>query len=230
MKILFDNYSLTSTLTALHADANYPVSNLKHDFLKKIFKSTEASDTITIAFGSAKTVDCCYIGFTNATTITLTLYNSSDTVLYTQAISATYLGDTFTPVAGVSYATVAFSGSADIYVGNIGIGSAVTMPGHSPKLVKVQVDESSKSVSTYGQYRKNKVPWRKQTQSEHFVYSYSDWNTYYGLFEDVSTPVWVDVFEETPGAINPFYADVELGNISRDKDQYTFVVTCTEAL
>lgn len=229
MKILFDNYALTSTITATTEDANYPLTNLKHDFLKKIYKATDTTATITLDFGSAKTVDCVYLGYTNATAITITLYSATDVVLHTQSITPAYIGAVFTAVASCRKLAVAITAATNVYVGNIGVGNSYTMPGHSPKAVKEQIDQSNKTVSSGGQYRRNKIPWRKQIETEHFVYGIDDWNTMYALFADVETPVWVDVFEGTPGAILPFYADVTLGSISRDKDQYTFAVTSSEA-
>lgn len=46
-----------ATLTSSTENAQFPLSNIKHDFRTKVFRSTTNSDTVTIDFGSTEDVD-----------------------------------------------------------------------------------------------------------------------------------------------------------------------------
>lgn len=65
MKILWDNYLKDSTITADYEDTQYPLSNLYHKFLEKVYKPGNLSATITIEMPENRTISAIALGFTN---------------------------------------------------------------------------------------------------------------------------------------------------------------------
>lgn len=65
MKILWDNYLKDSTITTDFEDSQYPISNVYHKFLEKVYKPGNLSATITITFPTNRTVSAIALGFTN---------------------------------------------------------------------------------------------------------------------------------------------------------------------
>jgi hypothetical protein len=229
MKILFNNEVLSATITAANADTSYPVVNLNDVFLKKIFKSTATSETITITFSADKVIDSIYIGFTNGSSISAGLYNSSNSLISTQAIDGTTKCATFTAVTGVRKIVITMSGGADkVYIGTICAGSAYSMPPFLPT-IREPIDRSKEVWSDDGQLLKNKREWRKMLKTSHEV-NRATYLEIYGLLSLNSRPVFIDVYENTKTGEYPFYGDVSIsGTPTRSGDIYKITLLLTEA-
>jgi len=229
MRVLFNNLIYDATLTATYADGNYPVTNLIASAVKKIYKSTEVSDMITIIFDDAQTIDSCFVGYTNATNIVLSLYDSDSNLQYSTYISTDKLGKVFTPVGCVSYATLTFTSSDTLYVGTIGIGESYTMPDPDDGIVAKPIDNSTREFSTGGQLFINRVPIRKTFDTTISNILVDDYNAIFALWANLEHPVWVDVYEETSGIINPIFADVVMGeDPTQSWKRYALTLTFTE--
>ena len=230
MRILFDNKLNNATLSSLHPNSLYPVTRLKDSFLKRIYKSTETSDTITIMFASEITVDCVYIGFTNATSASLTLKDSSNNTLYSGAINVLRGGGVITQVQGVKSAIVSLSGTDNIYLGTIGIGDSYTMPDPLNDIVKSFVDNSETYQSNDGQYSKNKIAWLLFVKASFATVDDIDlYNEIFLLFSSIDRPVWLDCFENVTGALNPLYCSMEFKTDSKNDRVFKFSFEATEA-
>jgi hypothetical protein len=96
MNVLFDNKILNATLSASNENANFPIDNLKSDFLRERFQSTDASDTITVTFDNVTSLDCLFWGYTNMTSMTVVLKddlgNTIDTIYFSGGDVAHYYG------------------------------------------------------------------------------------------------------------------------------------------
>jgi hypothetical protein len=232
MKILFDNLAIIATLSSAHPNSNYPVDNVINPFLKKIYKSTEISDTITMSWTSDQIIDSCFVDLTNATSATLVLKNSSGSTLKTQAITPVDIAVYFDAVSGVRSATLTFSHASDVvYLGAIGIGLAYTMPIPLSNWKKYPYDLSSKTSSLGGQVQTNKIaPLNKMI----FNFKINDRDQYEEISElvgAVSAPVFFDFTNLNHIFCLPYYADIESGFESPDKSDniFSFTLTFTEA-
>ena len=65
MRILFDDLIHDAVITSLNADSSYPVTNLADRYLRRQYKSTRATDTITLTYTADKSIDCLFWGYTN---------------------------------------------------------------------------------------------------------------------------------------------------------------------
>lgn len=215
-------------MSATTESSFYPLSNLKHPFLKKIYKATANDSTVTIEFASPSSVDCCFIGLTNSASAVLRLYSASDVLLSTENINVSTSGNVFTKVSGVSYCTIGFSATAPVYVGNIGVGESYTMPDPIAEVIPDFVDNSEESISADGQLIVNKVEWLKLIESSYFVDNLDDYNYIYALFRAVDRPIWVAHFENTTDTINPLYSKVTFKAGKKKDKLYEFSVTVQE--
>jgi hypothetical protein len=232
MKILFDNLLWSASLSALHENTGYPVTNLRHVFLKKIFKSTAISDTVTIAFASDKIIDSCYLGFTNAASATLTLYNSSMTLLATKTIDIPTLAVSFAAVSGVRYAKIAITATSPAlaYLGTAALGEAFTMPDPINDWTPGFVDNSTSEESDDGQYLLNKIPWLRAPVFNFFVESLTDYQEIFDLVAAVERPVFIDPFESNKSMMLPIYG-IFSGGISdpvKSDNIFTFSLNVRE--
>lgn len=229
MRILFNNLTNRAALSADTENLHYPVSNLKHPFLKKIYKATQNAATITIAFSADVTIDCCFLGFTNAASALLRCYSATDVLLATEAIKASTGGNVFARVAGVRYCTIGFSATAPVYLGNIGLGESYVMPDPLSSLIPDFVDNTEQSTSADGQVMINKVKWLKLIEPDFFADGFDEYNYIYEQFAAVDRPVWVAPFEYTTGVLDPFYAAVKFKADKKDSRIFYFKVTIQEA-
>jgi hypothetical protein len=210
MRILFNNLLYNSTISADTVNANYPLSNLKSDHLKKIYQATTTSAVITITLGAVSQVNSCYIGYHNASSAVLALYNSSDVLLRTVSLNVNRGGGIFTTTQNVSYAKLTLAGSNTIYLGTIGIGYAYKMPDPNNDIVLKPIDNSDREYSTDGQLYINRADILHQIDA---TYSFEDIDTYneiLALWEDLQHPAWVDPYEENTGSINPMFCDITM--------------------
>ena len=229
MRILFDNELINAVVTYVTENPNYPLFNLKDNFLKRIYKGTDLSEIITITFSTARSIDCCYIGYTNANTATLRLYSVTSVLLDTQTVNIANNGGVFSTVENVKYCTLTLGATANVYIGTIGIGDSYTLPDPLNNVMKDYIDNSSEYLSKDGQYAKNKIQWLKKVETDHYVLSMDDYNIIYALFADNERPVWVDIYESLDYGISPFYAKIDFKANNQSWRKYNFSVTSTEA-
>ena len=226
MKILFDNLLWNATLSALHADAGYPVTNLRHFFLKKLFKSTAVSDTVTISFTVDKSIDCCYLALTNAATATLKLYSAAMALLATKTIDIATLAVSFAAVSGVRYATIelAATSPALVYLGTAALGVAYTMPDPRHDWKTGYVDNSVASESADGQYLVNKASVLRAYDLNFFVQDLAEYLEIFALVTAMERPVFVDLFEGARTTALPMYSILDGGitNYSKDHNVHRF--------
>jgi hypothetical protein len=226
MKILFDNLLWDATLSALHADAGYPVTNLRHFFLKKLFKSTAVLDTVTIEFAEDESIDCCYLALTNAATATLKLYNAAMGLLATKTIDIATLAVSFAAVSGVRYATIELTATSPalVYLGTAALGVAYAMPDPRHDWKAGYVDNSVASESAGGQYLVNKASALRAYDLNFFVQDFADYLEIFALVTAVERPVFVDLLEGARTTVLPMYSILDGGitNYSKDHNVYRF--------
>jgi len=212
MRILFDNLIFNATLSADTVDANYPITNLQNDSLKKIYKATQASAVITATLSEDSSINSVYIGYTNAAGAVLAMYNSSGTLLGTKTITVTRGGLSFTSVSDVSYVTLTLSGSDIIYLGGFGLGYNFTMPNPVNDLILKPIDNSVVNYSLDGQLYQNKVDLLFYIEPTYSFESVDTYNEILLKFSDLEHPAWVEPYEENTGIINPMWCKITMGD------------------
>lgn len=229
MRILFDNLIFSSSLSASDANANFPVTNLKAAHLTKIYKSTTTGAAITITFPTAQTVNCCYVGYTNASAVSVALYNASDVLLQTIVLDAARGGKTFAAVPLVKYAVVTLASSETLYVGTIGIGRNYTMPNPDNNIVAKPVDRSTREYSNGGQLYVNHCGIVQQIDATFSELLSDTYNEIFALWAALRHPVWIDIYEDNTGIINPLYCDMTMDeDPSQAWKKYQMKFTFTE--
>jgi hypothetical protein len=205
MKILFDNLMLISTLSAASPNDSYPLANLKHSFLKKIYKSTTNYDIITMTWDEDQTIDCCYVGHTNAKSFMLSLYDENSTLLYSKRFSSDAMGVNFTAVAGVRSATLYLCNFLEttIYLGSIGVGINYAMPDPIADWSPDSLDNSTRVSSSDGQILINKIPKLQKIGLNFRIFTYLLFQTIKSYIDDIDQPVFIDCFEKSHGALAP---------------------------
>lgn len=247
MKILFENLLHTATLSAGGTSVNYPPTNLKHHILKKKFQQTVAisggsmsdADALTLTWAADKTIDFIAVGYTNAATLTLKLYDSSDTLLDTQVFTSPSLGKSFTAVAGVRYVKLLMhDGSADnpmtLYLGGLGIGQGYTMPYPRYEWGNGLLDNSFGDVTIDGQVSGQYV---EPLRILKFSFVTPDRYVFLYILGQVKafgkyTPLWLLPFPDALATVPALYATIPGGLENQDRDdarQYTFDLTFQEA-
>lgn len=81
MNLLLDNKILSAGISALNANQSYPATNIQAQFLRKIFKSQNNTDTLTIEFDSLTDIDVIFWAYTNMTAMEINFYDEVDTLL-----------------------------------------------------------------------------------------------------------------------------------------------------
>lgn len=231
MKILLDNKLLTATLAALHTNANYPLENLRSPFLKKIWKSTEDEDTITLTWANSIAVDCIAIGFTNADSVTAKLYNASNILLDTITVDPDEIMIYFTEVQGVRKIELEMEASTPLYVGSVGMGLAYAMLDPLSDWKPSKYNQSSKTRSADGQVQINKIsPLRR--------IAFNFMTTDKGLFDEIEAlvsnlaiPIFFDFTHLNHDFYLPYYADIEgsFEDPAKNDNQFSFSLTFLEA-
>jgi hypothetical protein len=229
MRILPDNLAIVATLTALHTNLNYPESNLKHEWLTKIWKSTENDDTITVTFPEDQIIDCIYLGFTNSPIATVRLYSAAAVLLSTKVIDTTVAGTVFSAISGVRSIQIDLSFSVPVFLGGIGTGRTYTMPDPLNGVVK-DFDDNTKIVrSDGGQVLMNKKAWLRSVPLSFVVLDLDQYNEIYAILADVDRPIWIDIYEERKNLINPIYGVMTMSKPSQSWKVWKFDAQVLEA-
>lgn len=210
MRVLFDNLIYDSTITADTENTSYPLTNLQNDTPSKIYKATQSSAVITIIPYDVSTINCLYLTNTNATNAVLTMYDYTDTLLDTQTVDIDRNGASFTSVGSVSYMILTLSGTDTIYLGGIGTGSNYTTPKPLNNILPLPLDNSTRNISDSGVLFINRVAIRTKLVANFENLTRVIYDEMFGLWADLSHPVWVDVYENYTGIINPIFADMTM--------------------
>ena len=167
MRILFDSILSNCNVSATNTNTNFPVGNLDHPFLRKIWKSNNNTDTITIEqSGQYVPINSIYMGYTNATSITMTVFGfdrillngytvgfGGDSVLVPAVATSSPI-----PITDVYHSdlfftkiTLALVASSPVYVGRISLGTDILYDPPESFWDESFEDKSIVSVSDAGQ-------------------------------------------------------------------------------
>ncbi|MDD5303031.1 MAG: hypothetical protein PHS14_07960 [Elusimicrobia bacterium] len=232
MKVLFDNALLDASLSAVNESPNYPASNLAHQILKKRYQSVASSDTIVAEWAAAIIVNCIYLGYTNAETIEVRLYDAADALLDTIAVLPADLVVHFTAISGVRRMEVDVEVTVgSVYVGGIGIGKEYTMPDPRNDWTDALLDNSTVETSLDGQVFANRIEPLRQIPLNFFAIGFEAYRALRDLISPVSrsVPVWLDAFENWHEEVMPLYGVMELGKVAKNDHVLDFTLNVTEA-
>lgn len=158
MRVLYTNLVENATLAATNENANYPIENVYDQFLTRKYKATASTSTVTITWASDQTINCFAVAYHNISSVTYTFKNAAAATLDSGTLTGgsdifdgdvIYLSSALTTVRTL---TLAFTGSADpFYIGYIGAGVYVQMPGFSPGIRFGYADQGEVNKSRGGQ-------------------------------------------------------------------------------
>jgi len=232
MKVLFDNKLLTATLSAVNASPNYPASNLAHQILKKRYQSVASADTIVAEWAAAVVVNCVYLGYTNAETIEVRLYDAASALLSTITIIPADLASHFATIADVRKMEIDVEVAAgSVYVGGVGVGQEYTMPDPRNDWTDAPLDNSTVETSRDGQVFANRIAPLRQIPLSFFSVGFASFRELRDLITPVNRaiPVWLDPFEDWHDEMPPLYGAMELGKVTKRDHVIDFTLNITEA-
>jgi len=236
MKILFENYFDSATLSSVNASLNYPIENLQDSFLHTRYQSSIDVDTITAYFAEDVSISDFFWGFTNATKLILRLYDYENVLLFSITINnpdPAIDGIEFDTIDDVDHAELYIEGLAvGTYLGGIGIGLCYIMLDPLSAWEEPDYDNSDFDESSGGQTLQNYVrPLRG--------YSLSFTDIPREITDEIMTlyrsvgigkPLWVDITELAHDFVSPIYGKI-MSAISprRNGRRYDFDITIKEA-
>lgn len=221
MIFLFKNELLDATITSLYANTNYPVSNVQSPFLYKKYKANTYNDTLTITLPRNITIDCFFYGYSNATSMTVRLYDNTSTLLKTITVDCT--GSTRQLKSGSAYfdpltvriieIDTACPVIEDLYIGGLAAGTGLYDMLPLINFDKSFSDPSSKDSSDYGQVSYQYVP-------SLLVYSLSFQGIKRELYHTLvnaflpagSGFIWADITEDNHTVYQPIYCTTDFIN------------------
>jgi hypothetical protein len=230
MKVLFDNLALSAAISCAHPNANYPATNLQHVFLKKIFKSTANSDTLTITWAADQQIDACYLALSNGSAFELRLYGPTGTLLHTESIPTGSLCALFTKVEGVRSAQLDITASAPAYLGAVGLGAMYAMPNPVNDWVEGSKDNSSFAESADGQVLENHIAPLRVIPLRFVVATVAEYLAVKAKIDARSRPVFIDVFPVSH-SLAPMYGIFtgRMDSPAKPGNSFTFSLTAREA-
>ena len=214
MRILFDNILLDATFSAGEASANYPVTNLAHQFLRKRYQHTASSyDTVTITLDSATDIDCFFAGYSNSTQLVVRFYDALDALLLTETLvvdsgtNSFYKNQTYS----VKKIEIDVYGASGTYLGGVGAGVCEVFPNPMSPWEEPFIDNSRVTSSDYGQTLNDQIEpirryaWMFRDSTRDGV---NDLRDLYKLYP-MGSRIWIDPFEDNHDYMEPFYGVVE---------------------
>lgn len=194
------------------------------------------ADALTLVWTTDQTIDMIAVGYTNAETLTLKLYDSADTLLDTQTFTSAEYGKSFTAVSGVRKAKLLMhDGSTDnpmtLYLGGLGIGQGYTMPDPfaewEPGMIDNSFGERTPDGQVLGQYI-------EPLRSLSYSFEVEDKETFDEIYNLVAlvgklAPVWIAPFESNLAYEKALYATLEYVPGKRGRRSFPFTLTFQEA-
>lgn len=238
MRILYDKSLNSADVSATNENPNFPIENINHPFVSKKFKSLLGSSLITGIFDNEISIDSFGIAFHNVDEMTLSLYDSGDSLLYQEIISVAEFKKLdmyyFNLVENVKYFTLsADSLQLNLEIGAVKIGKVLEMPSFLGDPEVGDVLNSDITVTPEGQVLGVK-------RSILFAPSFS--------FPEVSSlesknidkmvsevgnidKIFIDIYEDTPDELPPFCGRITEKNktkINKEGVSYSMTMSFRE--
>lgn len=213
MKILFDNKIIDSVITSLHEDANYPATNLYHEFLWTRYQAIGKTDTITIPFDVDISASCFFYSYNNLTQIIVRFYDLYDTLLYTETINTVYDVDAvyFPLVEDVNYIQIDVStDQANAYLGGCAFGLEEDFGSVFSVWDDVPIDNSVVTDSDSGQTLQNYSAPLMGYNFSFYDIDNDDKLYFQALYKSkgIGGKIWADPFEENHDYMEPLYSTI----------------------
>jgi hypothetical protein len=157
MRMLWDNLIKEATLSATNEDANYPISNIYHEFIEKVFYSSTPSSVITITLDTVSDIDCVAFGHHNCNSVSFVFKNSGgsqigSTLTYTVPNQRIMEYVDYDDVATIE---VTIQSTSTVFIGNISVGEYYDFPEIAMDIEINITDTSQNEISMGGQVSAN---------------------------------------------------------------------------
>jgi len=189
-------------MVATNENSNYPIQNTVHRFMHKYFLATTTSAVVTITCNADVTANCIFIGYHNITSGSLVLKNSAGATLSTITLTSPTGIDPyklyFAEQTMVRSMVLTLGSTTDnLYVGAIGIGDYLTMPGVTPETTFGRQVNSAVNETEDGYLTGFNRAVLANYQFTFPAVSQTELNSIVSMLSDVgySSPVWLDTYE-----------------------------------
>jgi hypothetical protein len=235
MKILFDDYCRTATITSLYEVTAYPASNIADVFLDTIYLSALPTDTITIDLLTDKPVDSLFIAGCNASSVDIEITSHTGTVLYsgpwaiTREIETLYIDPVTCRFVKI---TVDVTGGAD-YVKIKGFGCGVSyQTDYILSAFEPAIDNNTVFTrSSTGQVLRNKTNSFRKYQATIPNLDRVAYNALMLLLEGFGLhyPTYFDMAENTTDFEQPIYGEIpEVWRYGKNGQNYSITIPIME--
>lgn len=213
MRVLYDNLLETALdLAITNLDNDSYVSNLYHPYLELACFCLSSTVTLSGRWTDPQTIDTLAIGYHNADTARVKLYDLNDNELLNYLVPLEAYDSMYyiTQLANVYRFTIEFAGAENLHIGFVSFGAYVTLPRFNVGGSYPLSLNSTKSVTTGGQtygafarqLRGAAVSWTMITNDERSII-----NNYLTLVQTIK-PHMIDLFYEAHASEPPMYCTV----------------------
>lgn len=244
MRLLYDNKLKVATITATTASANFPLGNLMDNLLALPYKATDITVDITmifdapvnmntVAFASHNATKCVISYYTLAADTSYVFRSTNETLLDTDVIySADYM---------VEKVIVRFEGSSIISVGSLMIGEYYTMPNPNAYYAEKYVITNQRTDTQFGGVYGSDGVRLLVLEPSFAVVGHTEYKEILAITASLINynPVYVDMTESNHVYKEPFYATLDMSEISTQRDsrrnvtsdpKHSFSLTIKEAM
>jgi hypothetical protein len=209
MKILFEELFKNASVIATNQSLNYPVANITHPFLHKLFRSSTTTSLITATFTADQCCSCFFYAYHDITSMTVVYKNSGGGTLLTINVTAPEdIGiEYFTELTTVRSVEITVNGASGFYIGKVGTGCCYEMPEPLANYDSDMTDNTVSAASPYGQILSNHIE-----PLEDLVYNFRELeletkNEIKSLYKGVgkNNPVFMDLYEDARDKEPPIY-------------------------
>lgn len=211
MRIIGDNRLNAAQLSSTNENLNYPLTNVIHEYLTKVYRSSINEDDITIEFNQDESIDCVVIGYHNLADITVKMYNIVDTLLDTQVLDVTDTMHYFTQVDDVAYIVLEIdSDAAYCEIGSVWAGLKISMPSASFAFKETIGDRSAYSKTEGGQISGRKIAKLKGYNFSIPYASITEIRAIEIIIQDLQKVknFWFDLFEDSHDTYEPIFCNI----------------------
>ena len=238
MRILATKICEDATITSTDESANYPASNLCHQFLRNRWQPiADGTQTITMDWSSVQSINCVFVGYISSTTTNLDIkiYNGSGLVETLSSVDisdgngAYYFSQTHVDI--VSLELIA-TGSGTMYIGGAEPGVYYQMPRQTSAHPEGRQDNSITSVSEWGQAQQYRVPWLDRCTYSWAGQLRSVWQEVVAQLEPIGVggTLWVDFYEGDHSIKIPgYYRLAAFPDYTNNGHRYSFSIGLVEA-
>lgn len=126
MRLSYLNLLKTATISTDSENANYPLTNVYHNWKKKVFEAEDTSCTITATFDELSDITSVCMAYHNLSSCSVLFYDSTDTLLDTWVLDCSMETEAqYGSVSSVAWVEFVCASSYEVQIGSLFIGDSI---------------------------------------------------------------------------------------------------------